>query len=300
MQNENSEQHDRLLSEIKKCYRKFTQENSFGYCESTFTVDHNPYQELEVAHRDFKRDVLQYISEIPHRKINIVADIGSGFGHWAMGMGKYFQKVYGIESDQKCIQIAKLQKQLHNAENVEFISGKAEAVPLEDESVDFIFFNQVVEHVESVAKSLDECQRILRPDGLLYLATGNYLWIRERHYNMAMLPLMPKWLFRIWAKIRGKNPDFINHINYITPRALDRQLVSRGLLVQKNICESLIEDILQGKEALPDRYRSLRHILQMYTLPFLHPILAQLKWWVVYKIGFYPVIILIAKKHATS
>ncbi|MEI8307580.1 MAG: class I SAM-dependent methyltransferase [Chloroflexales bacterium] len=49
-------------------------------------------------------------------------------------------------------------------------------VPLADASVDIVLSSQVLEHVVSPAAYLSECQRILRPGGILILSTHGY-WL---------------------------------------------------------------------------------------------------------------------------
>jgi len=55
---------------------------------------------------------------------------------------------------------------------VQFAPG--ERLPFEDASVDVVFSSQVLEHVEEVQEYLNECNRILKPGGLLLLSTHGY------------------------------------------------------------------------------------------------------------------------------
>ncbi len=51
--------------------------------------------------------------------------------------------------------------------------GAAESLPAPDESLDLVLFESVLEHVDSVPRSLAEIYRVLRPGGVLYLDTTN-------------------------------------------------------------------------------------------------------------------------------
>ncbi|WP_196598423.1 class I SAM-dependent methyltransferase [Pectinatus frisingensis] len=53
-------------------------------------------------------------------------------------------------------------------ENVDIV-GNAENLPFEDESVDVIISNAVLEHVDNLDKALSEMQRVLKPNGLVYV-----------------------------------------------------------------------------------------------------------------------------------
>ena len=58
--------------------------------------------------------------------------------------------------------------------------------------------------------------RVLKPQGKLYLYVPNYLYPHEGHYKIFLPPLLPKPLARIYLRMRGRKPDFINDINYTT------------------------------------------------------------------------------------
>lgn len=53
-------------------------------------------------------------------------------------------------------------------DNVDIV-GNAENMPFEDESVDVIISNAVLEHVKNLNKVLSEIQRVLKPNGLVYI-----------------------------------------------------------------------------------------------------------------------------------
>jgi len=53
------------------------------------------------------------------------------------------------------------------------MQGAAECLPLESESQDLVFFDNVLEHVESPITSLSEIFRVLKPGGITYLTTTN-------------------------------------------------------------------------------------------------------------------------------
>jgi 2-polyprenyl-6-hydroxyphenyl methylase/3-demethylubiquinone-9 3-methyltransferase len=51
--------------------------------------------------------------------------------------------------------------------------GEAENIPLPDASQEIVFFESVLEHVDSPAKSMQEIYRVLRPGGIAYVTTTN-------------------------------------------------------------------------------------------------------------------------------
>ena len=53
------------------------------------------------------------------------------------------------------------------------LQGAAESIPVPSESQDLVFFDNVLEHVESPVISLSEIFRVLKPGGITYLTTTN-------------------------------------------------------------------------------------------------------------------------------
>jgi SAM-dependent methyltransferase len=49
-----------------------------------------------------------------------------------------------------------------------------EPIPMENNSVNIVLSSQVLEHVRDVQGYLDECRRVLKPDGVLILSTHGY------------------------------------------------------------------------------------------------------------------------------
>ncbi len=70
-------------------------------------------------------------------------------------------------------------------------------LPFADDSFDVVLTNHVIEHVgdESAQRShLAELKRVMRPDGVGYLAAPNRWMLVEPHYKLAFL----SWLPRAW------------------------------------------------------------------------------------------------------
>lgn len=66
----------------------------------------------------------------------------------------------------------------------EFHVGFAEALPLEDASVDAVLSFDVLEHVQNVPAALGECYRVLRPGGLFLLVFPSYFQPLEHHLSL--------------------------------------------------------------------------------------------------------------------
>lgn len=69
------------------------------------------------------------------------------------------------------------------------------ALPFADASFDAVVSNHVIEHLDDATVHLRELARVLRPGGLVYLATPNRLWPWEVHYRLWLLHWLPERQF---------------------------------------------------------------------------------------------------------
>lgn len=147
-------------------------------------------------------------------------DIGSGIGDYVLAARSIGINAFGIEPDRigvgandTSLAIAKDRSppDLHA-----FAAAIGEALPFPDNTFDLVTMNQVLEHVQDIQRVLEEALRVLKPNGVLLFSTPNYLSFYEPHYKVFWLPLFPRMLARIYLRIRGRNPIFLDGINYVT------------------------------------------------------------------------------------
>lgn len=154
-------------------------------------------------------------------------DIGSGIGDYVIAARKLGIDAVGIEPDQ--IGVGSFETSLSIAKDRAddqswFYDGVGESLPFDNESFDLITMNQVLEHVQDVDKVLEESFRVLKVGGVLLLNSPNYLSFYEPHYKVFWFPLFPRFLARIYLRLRGRNVSFLNGINYVTRSKLSRSL----------------------------------------------------------------------------
>jgi len=250
----------------------------------------NLEEELEIARKQAETIVNKLGITPTHLT---VLDIGSGTGHKAIALAKLFKHAHGIEIEKTEHEMALLKKRYFEQENVTFLNCPNEKIELPDESIDAALSMTVLEHVSDVEQSIKEIKRVLKPNGTFYLACPSYNWIYETHYHYYMLPLMPKFLFKIIAKIKGDNPNFINHINYITPRKVRKQLLKNGFNIERDFSlETLHSLLIERKGTAPSHYRALAIPLRILQITRI----GTLAYHFMKTTGFYPAIELIAKK----
>ncbi|WP_227763361.1 arsenite methyltransferase [Zhaonella formicivorans] len=103
----------------------------------------------------------------------IVLDLGCGGGIDVFLASKYVGdsgKVYGLDMTDEMLKLANDNKQKMGVQNVEFIKGYIEDIPLGDETVDVIMSNCVINLSEDKEKAMAEAYRVLKNGGRLAIA----------------------------------------------------------------------------------------------------------------------------------
>jgi arsenite methyltransferase len=100
----------------------------------------------------------------------IVLDLGSGSGIDVLLSARRVApggKAYGLDMTDEMLALANENKRQAGVENVEFLKGEIENIPLPDASVDVIISNCVINLSANKDRVLSEAFRVLRPGGRL-------------------------------------------------------------------------------------------------------------------------------------
>src|SRR6202171_4259044 len=98
----------------------------------------------------------------------VVLDLGSGGGIDVLLSAKRVGptgKAYGLDMTDEMLALANENKRKAGAENVEFLKGEIEHIPLPDNSVDVIISNCVINLSSDKDQVLREALRVLKPGG---------------------------------------------------------------------------------------------------------------------------------------
>jgi arsenite methyltransferase len=98
----------------------------------------------------------------------IVLDLGSGGGIDVLLSARRVGptgKAYGLDMTDEMLALARENQRKAGVENVEFLKGEIESIPLPDNSVDVIISNCVINLSADKQKVLREAFRVLRPGG---------------------------------------------------------------------------------------------------------------------------------------
>jgi SAM-dependent methyltransferase len=98
----------------------------------------------------------------------VVLDLGSGGGIDVLLSARRVGptgRAYGIDMTDEMLELARRNQRQAGIENVEFIKGTIEDIPLPDESVDVVISNCVINLSADKVQVFGEAARVLRPGG---------------------------------------------------------------------------------------------------------------------------------------
>jgi len=141
---------------------------------------------------------------VPDLKSRKILDLGCGKGYDLMELVKYGYNAVGFDINQEYLDFAKTESEREGL-NLELYNGKAENLPFNDNSFDFVFASELTEHVEDPEKLLSECYRVLSSGGKIYLSFHNRYGAYDHHYHLWFINWMPRILAEGIIKLLGKS-----------------------------------------------------------------------------------------------
>ena len=168
-----------------------------------------------------------------------VLDVGCGGGFLSVELARAGMSVNGLDVDESVLAPGRARRP-----DVEWVVGRAEALPFADGSFDTVCMMDVLEHVEDPRATVRECLRVLRPGGRYLFHTFNrtpLAWLlaakgldwfirgSQKHVHDWRLFIKPKEL-RAWlraegwrmADLDGIHPRFTSVLKLLLTRRVPR------------------------------------------------------------------------------
>ncbi|MDR1660863.1 MAG: class I SAM-dependent methyltransferase [Azoarcus sp.] len=152
-----------------------------------------------------------------------ILDVGTGSG----GIAHYFATHSTLKCQVDAVDTVDNRK-LRDGFSFQRVNGTR--LPFQDGSFDVVISNHVIEHVGKMPEQkqhLTELKRVLRHDGMIYLAVPNRWMLIEPHYRVAFLSWLPSAWRTPYLRWRGKG----NHYDCepLTLRQLENFVKNTGL-----------------------------------------------------------------------
>jgi len=159
---------DQKIKTIKKNallreHKKISHQNHVKLAES-FGSASKSYDLSARLHRFSGKHLMSWL---PSEKQLTVLDLGSGTGFFTDLLATSYKQVIGLDFSKKMLHFAKNSRN----KNISWLEADAYKIPLQDESIDFIYSNLVFQWFDPLDIAIKEMLRVLKPGGLIIFTT---------------------------------------------------------------------------------------------------------------------------------
>lgn len=189
---------------------------------------------LDLPSRDLKaikiaRLIGAGIGQPPRRML----EIGTGSG----GISYYFGKAGAMGWDVEAIDVEDVRLV---ADGYKFTMVQGVVLPFADASFDVVLSNHVIEHVgdaQQQTRHLAELARVLRPEGIGYLAVPSRWMPLEPHYRLPFLSWFPQRIADAYVRLAGRGSYY--DCRPLTAGELERKLRDVGIVFEQQHARAL-------------------------------------------------------------
>jgi ubiquinone/menaquinone biosynthesis C-methylase UbiE len=219
--------------------------------EPSAEITRLPHAVLDVASRRLKARKIAAIleRERPLRGLRVL-DVGTGIG----GIASSLAVIVGPDGEVHSVDVVDVRVE---TDGYEFHLEQGTKLPFPDASFDVVISNHCIEHTGGPAEQethLRELGRVLRDDGIGYLAVPNRLAPLETHFRLLGLSWLPSAALQsryVRAAHRGEAYD----CRLLTRAAVDKLFHDAGLTAQEVTLDAMrlmadIEDPSRAMEAI--------------------------------------------------
>ncbi|MEK7526565.1 MAG: class I SAM-dependent methyltransferase [Patescibacteria group bacterium] len=146
----------------------------------------------------------KYFDKEKLKKLTLL-DVGASTGIIGNYLAQYFRSVTVADIDKQAIEFAGKE---FKKKNLSFKVDDAMNLSFKDNTFDIVICTHVYEHVPNPRKLFSEIYRVLKPNGVCYLAAINSLWPMEPHYDLPFLSYLPKRIANTYVRLFNKANEY--------------------------------------------------------------------------------------------
>jgi ubiquinone/menaquinone biosynthesis C-methylase UbiE len=132
-------------------------------------------------------------------------DVGCGSGEISVGLAQYVQRVTGVDLSASFEDAEAYLKQ-EGIGNVEFLAGNAYELDYESNVFDVCVCHSTLEALEEPELALNEMNRVLKPGGILGVASVEYSGLILYGDNLTLLNRFYEIRRELWQEVAKANP----------------------------------------------------------------------------------------------
>lgn len=188
-------------------------------------------------------------------------DIGCSQGQITYRMAQLFKSVIGIDLNNEGWKVTS---------SLQFVQADACQLPVATGLIDVVLMNHTIEHVSSPQLLMNEVWRVLRRDGVCYLACPNRFSLVEPHYRLPFLSWLPRSMANRYVRLTRRGEAYLDNMpSYWELKKLARPFRLRDLtaVILKNP-----EIFLRNDPQLLSKIKFINW-LPFWFLNFLRPLL---------------------------
>lgn len=202
-------------------------------------IDRKPHVSKDMHSRNLKGLKIERLLGLHGRPQPIrMLEVGTGSG----GIAHYFGAHPILRCEVDAVDVHD-NRQVTDGYTLQQVAGVE--LPYADTSFDVVISNHVIEHVGDTSaqhRHLAEIHRVLKQDGVGYLAVPNRWMLTEPHYRLKFLSWWPHSLRSPYLRLMGKGTFY--DCEPLQMRQLERMLKAAGFRA-RNLCVAALRETLE-------------------------------------------------------
>lgn len=208
-----------------------------------------------------------------------VGDVGCGAGTQCALWARDGHTVHGVDINAELVELGQARAREEGLD-IHLVTGSATALPWPDASMDVCLCPELLEHVAAWEDCVAEIERVLRPGGIVYLSTTNWLCPRQQEFDLPVYSWYPAPLKRRYERLAvTTRPELVNHakypaVNWFSYYGLRAYLAARGFRcldrfdVAAATDRGALRNAVLGAVRLAPPLRFLGHVATAGTIVF--------------------------------